>query len=258
MKKILLLFIILALGTQICLAQTNDEEDINQYFTDDTEQTQQDTQPTQQINGYVEYNQQQTDEEKSSVYLGPVDMKKINFSSPKKLESKSLISGVKTPSFEPIQQKLQAASNYSTQEYNIKPVTTSYSKKYGKFSLGTIYDTSLDSASTNYTSTVFSKYDWKHFALTTAFSKDTNIQSNSFDDTIFIVPELKLTKNLSFLDIAQTDVNQINKKNELVLRYTPHFTKHADDVQFEIGAGQSFNQDTFVSSKLRFSTKFKL
>jgi len=56
----------------------------------------------------------------------------------------------------------------------------------------------------------------------------------------------------------KTDVYQINKSNELVLRYTPHMKKYAEELQFEVGAGQTFYADTYVNSSLRFSTNFKL
>jgi hypothetical protein len=153
---------------------------------------------------------------------------------------------------------LSAASKFSSQEYAINPVSTSYVQKFGKFSFGTIYDSSLDSASVNYATSIFSKYEGKHFAFSTEFEKNTNLNNADFNDKIFIVPELKLTKRLSLLDVMQTDVNQINKKNEIVLRYTPHFKNYADDVQLEIGAGQTFYNDDYVKSSVRFSTKFKL
>lgn len=121
-----------------------------------------------------------------------------------------------------------------------------------------MYDSSLGSAQVNYSTGLFTKYEGKHFALSTAFSKNTNCNYDSYSDKFFIIPELKLTRRLSLLDVMQTDVNQINKSNELVLRYTPHFKKHPDDVQFEFGAGQSFYEDTYINSSVRFSTKFRL
>lgn len=254
MKKILLLILILIFGMQVCLAEGEIEEDINSYFAEEPEQT-------TELQGSLEYNQpaEEQEIEQNAVNLEiPVNYNAINITKPQKIESKSLISGSKKPTFHPIQDELEAASKFSTQEYDVKPVSTRYSKKFGKFSFGTMYDSSLGSAQVNYSTGLFTKYEGKFFALSTAFSKNTNCNYDSYSDKFYIVPELKLTKRLSLLDVMQTDVNQINKSNELVLRYTPHFKKYADDVQFELGAGQSFYEDSYVKSSIRFSTRFKL
>lgn len=256
MKKILLVILILAFSIRICLAEESSDEDIDSYFNTEPEQT-------TELHGYLEYNQNQEEneqnQEQNAVILEvPENHNGINLTKPQKIESKSLISGVKNPTFNPIQDKLNNASKFSTSEYTIKPISTSYSKKFGKFSFGTMYDSSLSGASTSHSTGLFTKFDGKYFALSTAFSKNTNNNDAEFDDKVFIAPELKLTKRLSLLDIMQTDVAQINKSNELVLRYTPHFKKYADEVQFELGAGQSFYQDNYVKSSVRFSTKFKL
>jgi len=249
MKRFFLLLVVILLSMQICLAEDEPEEDINSYFTDEPPQ-----ENNVELQGFVQYNEPEREQE--ALYLEPVETQKVNFSKPKRFDSKSLISGPQRPIFTPIQDELSAASKFSSQEYSVRPVSTSYSRKFGKFSFGTTYDSSLSSASTNYSTGIFSKYEGKHFAFTSGFVKDTNINSDSFNDKIYIAPELKLTKNLSFLDIMQTDVNQIDKKNEFVLRYTPHLKKYADDVQFELGAGQSFYEANYVKSSVHFSTRF--
>lgn len=256
MKKILLLILILAFSIQICFAEEGSEEDIESYFNTEPQQT-------TELHGYLEYSQNQDEneqnQEQNAILLDePENPKSINLTKPQKIESKSLISGTKMTTFAPIQDDLKNASKFSTLEYNIRPVSTNYSKKFGKFSFGTMYDSSINAANTNFTTGLFTKYEGKHFAFSTAFSKNTNGNNDTFNDNFFVAPELKLTKRLSLLDVMQTDVAQISKSNELVLRYTPHFKKYADDVQFELGAGQSFYQDSYVKSSLRFSTKFKL
>lgn len=263
MKKILSLLLILAFSTQFCLADGTDEENIDVYFTEEPAQT-------TPLNGYLEYNQNAEQQEESqaqtqnqepeaeAIHLDPTETAQINFSKPKSFGAKSLISNSKKPTFHPIQEELGTVSKFSTPEYDIHPVSTSYSKKFGKFSVGTTYGSSLSSARQSYSTGVFTKYEGRHFALNTGFSKSTNSNYDSYSDSFSLAPELKITKRLSLLDVMQTDINQINKSNEVVLRYTPHFKKYADDIQFELGAGQSFYQDTYVDSSVRFSTKFKL
>ena len=280
MKKILLALIIFILSIQTCFAIGESEEDIDSYFVEEppneqvtAPQTQMDTNGIQdvslttqgaqdsdnvELNGYLQFNEEQSEEtDENAVHLEPIDTHSINFSAPKKVESKSLLTNKKA-SFRPIQDEMDAASKFSSKEYEIKPMSASFSQSVGKFSFGTNYDSYLDSASSSYSTSVFSKFDGKHFSVGTAFSKSTNLNDENFSSKIYFMPELKLTKRLSLLDVMQTDMNQINKKNEIVLRYTPHFKKYADDVQFEVGAGQSYYDDSYVKSSLRFSTRFKL
>lgn len=262
-----------------------EEEDINKYFDeeevqDSTQQTEQTTQTitnisgsgseqtvdqyagtnndqSVELNGYVQYNSNQ--EEATAIHLEPVETKTINFSQPKKVDS-SAPDGFKKPTFHPIETNaLESASKFSTQEYDISPVSTSYGKKLGRFTFGTMYNSSVgSSASASYSTGLFSKYEGKHFALNAIYSKSTNSNYDSYDDKFSFAPELKLTKRLSLLDVMQTDAYRINTSNELVLRYTPHMKKYADDVQFELGAGQSYYDANYINSSIRFSTRFKL
>jgi len=255
--------------------QSNDsDEDIDQYFVDDADNksnseadlkadTNSSTHPIAnaesetRLNGYLEYSETGYEPEQEAIELEPPGTAQVNFSKPKKIGTQSIISDDKKAVFSPIQENFEAASRFSTQEYNIKPISTAYSKKFGQFSFGTSYDSSLDSARASYTTGVFTKYEGKRFALKTMFTKNTQ-DYDSYSDKIYVIPEFKLSKRLSLLDVMQTDVFQINKSNEVVLRYTPHLKKYADDVQFEVGAGQSFYEDSYIDSSIRFSTRFKL
>ena len=279
MKKIILLLFMLIFCAQLCFAQ---EEQAPQNIQ--AEQTSQATQPEQALEaepeesyeeitsyfdtdeptatseptvyeGHVEYTQYQLDAEGNTIELENTRLHALNLSKPQKISAKSLS---KKPTFYPIQDELKSASMFSTPEYNIKSVSTSYSQNLGKFSFGTMYDSGLSKASRNDSTALFAKYEWKYAAMSLGFSKSTNCNKNSYEDEFFFAPELKLTKRLSLLDVLETDVSQINKSNELVLRYTPSFKNHEDDVQFELGAGQSFYEDNFIKSTVRFSTKFKL
>ena len=247
------MLLIVCFTLQICFADEETSEDIEQYFQPEPE-------VTQKLQGYAQYNDSEAqDLEKDTIYLDEnVFSKKINFTKPKKISSENSDLNKKRAAFQPFKTNLETASKFSTQEYEINPVSTSYSSKAGRWSFGTNYDSSIDSAQVNYSTAVFTKYDWKYFALKSAFAKSTDSNYSSYNDKFYIAPELKLTKKLSLLEVMQTDVQQINKKNELVLRYTPKFTKYADEVQLELGAGQSFYNDNFIKSSVRFSTNFKL
>lgn len=253
MKRIILVTLLLLLSINICRAEDaiGDNVDEDNVFTDDAP-------AAEELHGFVEYNEPE-EEVNNTIYLKePININNINLSAPKKIGSKSLIPETKKPTFEPMGNPLETASKFYTDEYHIKPISASYSQNFGKLSFGTSYDTFLSSARLNNSTGLFAKYEGKHFALRTVYSKSANNYNNYYDDNFYIVPELKLTKRLSLLDIMQTDVYQINKSNELVLRYTPRLKKYADDVQLELGAGQSFYDNNFIGSEIRFSTRFKL
>lgn len=253
MRKIfLLLSLIFILNAQIVFADEEQTvEDIDQYFVDEQEQS-------TELHGYLEYNKNQEQEDNSIQLEGPTVYRSVNLSKPKGVETKSFFTDSQKPTFTPLENNLNAASKFSTEEYSINPISSSYSKKFGKFSFGTMYGSYLNSAQMNYSTGLFAKYEGKHFALGTGFSKSANNNYDAYNENFYVAPELKLTKRLSIMDVIETDAGQINKSNELVLRYTPHFKKFADEVQFEVGAGQSYYEDNFVKSSLRFATRFKL
>lgn len=227
-------------------------EEITSYFNPEPDQT-------TTLQGHLEYHQDEVQPEEMPIVLDEnTQHNTINVSKPQKIESKSLLSSTKIPTFHPIQDELKSASMFSTQEYNIKPVSTGYSQRFGRFSFGTMYGSSLSKASTNNSTALFAKYEWKYAALSLGYSKSANNNKDSFEDRFFAAPEIKITNRLSLIDVLETDVYQIDKSNEIVLRYTPHIKKYADGVQFELGAGQSFYEDNFIKSSVRFSTKFKL
>lgn len=227
-------------------------EEITSYFESETDQT-------TTLHGHLEYNQNEAEPEAMPIVLEEnTQRNSINISKPQKIQSKSLLFSTKVPTFQPIQDELKSASNFSTQEYSIKPISTDYSRKFGRFSVGTMYDSGLSKASRNDSTALFAKYEGKYAALSMGFSKSSNYNKDSYEDEFFIAPELKITNRISLVDVLETDVYQINKSNEVVLRYTPHMKKYVDGVQFELGAGQSFYQDDFIKSSVRFSTKFRL
>jgi len=227
-----------------------------------------DDQSDVELHGYLEYDDEpeetiylegQGDTVENTVYLkAPSSTKSLNLKAPDRGDQKSLAASFKNQAQPSKLNQLRAASKFSTQEYEIKPVSASYTGKSGNLSYGTTYDSSVGGAQTNYSTGVFTKYDGKHFAVSTAYSKNMKSGYDSYNDQIFLAPELKLTKRLSLLDVMQTDISQLNKQNEVVLRYKPSIKNHADEVILELGAGQSFYADSYANSSVSFSTRFKL
>lgn len=264
MRKILILLIIISFIPLMTLAQEETENlpilDIVEAETiTDEAQAELSEIPVQSFEGYLEYNdvQEEPETEKNAVFLNTDDRKIINLSRPQDFSYQPSNLNKKNK-FDVFSSNLEPASKFSTQEYLISPMSQSIAKKNGNFSFGTSYNSYIDSAEINYSTSLFTRYDSKKFALTTSFSKNTRSSYANYTDKVFFIPELKLTKRLSLLDVMQSDTDMIRQKNEIVLRYTPKFKNNYEDMQFEIGAGQSFFENEFVKSSLRFSTKFKL
>ncbi|HNW26219.1 MAG TPA: hypothetical protein PKI94_05435 [Candidatus Gastranaerophilaceae bacterium] len=267
MKKIFLLILVLGFfGFQVCLADELDEasgindenaisnesettnvEEINNIFTNDP-------QNTMELHGYLEYDEIPD----NTVYLDQASKKSPDFKPPIKITSKSLLTPSNKKPTIPQYKTLDLVSKFSTQEYDINEINSNYSEKAGRLTFGTMYNSDLDNAQINYSTGFFTRYDWKKFAIASGYSRSTNSNYDSYYDKVYFAPEFKITKRLSILDIVQSDVQQIKKKNEIVLRYTPNLKRYADEVQFEIGAGQYFREDEYVNSAIRFSTRFKL
>ncbi len=210
------------------------------------------------LHGFLEYSDIENEQtEENAIYLEQANIPTINFKEPLKDTSKPK-KAIKKPTFYAFKEFDTKASKFSTSEYQIKPVSATLSHKKGFFTIGTSYDSFLDSAEINYSTTLFTRFDSKKFAITTGFTRDTGNDFSSFKNKLYIAPEIKLTKRLSLIDIMQTDLEQISKKNELVLRYRPNLKKRADEVQFELGTAQTFYNNDYVKTSIKFSTKFKL
>lgn len=265
MKKSLFLILVLGFfGSGVCCAgeligeigdeinagstgEVTDVKEINNIFTNDP-------QDSIELHGYLEYDEIPED----AIYLDQTAKKAPDFKPPIKITSKSLLTDSHKKPEIPRYTVLNSASRFSTQEYDIKATKSAYSAKTGKFTFGTIYNSELDNAQINYSTGFFTRYDLKKFAFASGYARSTSSNYNSYYDKIFLAPEFKITNRLSILDIIQSDVQQVKKKNEIVIRYTPNLKKYADEVQFEVGAGQSFYEDTYINSSVRFSTRFKL
>ncbi|MCQ2788875.1 MAG: hypothetical protein MJ229_00710 [bacterium] len=209
------------------------------------------------LHGFLEYSDIENEEtEENAIYLDQISTPEIKYKEKIKDSTKQKKLN-KAPTFYAFKD-LDNDSMFSTQEYQIKPVSATLMHKKGFFTVGTTYNSFLDNAEINYSTQLFTRFDSKRFALTTAFSKDTGNDFSSFKNKFYIAPEIKLTKRLSLVDIMETDLEQVSKKNELVLKYRPNFKRHADEVQFELGTAQTFYNNDYVKTSIKFSTKFKL
>lgn len=153
---------------------------------------------------------------------------------------------------------LSNASKYVNEQYSIKPIWSYVKEKVGNFSYGTEYSTYIDTTEFQSAMNLYTRYDFKHFAITGAVgTTEKNIQGVN-DSVIKIAPEIKLSKSFVVRDTIQAYVNMPVKKNRLSIIYTPQWQKNPDILRFELGIGNSYYTGGRVNSSIEFMTRIKL
>ena len=197
------------------------------------------------VKGYAEY-----EESADAIYLTDEHNNFVlNLRVPQKLESKKLADSkkVKNNNF---------FSRYNSEEYSIAPQSVMAVEKHGGFSYGTLFNSGIDNAQLERSTTLFTRYEAKNFALSSAYKKNNLTTYGLNTDNFYISPELRLNKMFSVSEVLSADVTRNRRKGELVLTVNP--TK-SDNMLFELGAGTTYDIDNDRSwSQVRFSTKFKL
>lgn len=153
---------------------------------------------------------------------------------------------------------LSNASRLTGEEYYIAPVWSYVKEQVGNFSYGTYYTSGIDTSQLQTTMNLYSRYDFKHFAITGAVgTNEKNIEGIN-DRTISIAPEIKLSKSFVIRDTVQAYVNDIVKKNKISIIYTPQWQKYQDMIRIELGITNSYYTGGKVNSAVEFSTRIRL
>ena len=208
---------------------------------------------TDVLKGYAEYNE----EEANTITLddSPDELLKLDITKPTKI-SKSDYTSLKTSSLKFYDNQY---SKYTGSEYNIAPKSSTNYRKYKGFSAGTTYDQCIDYAEFEQSSGVFSRYEYKNWAINTAYSKTINSTNNNYNDNFYFAPEWKVNQYFSLKEVFSADVAKHRKKAELVLSINPFGNKDSDRMRLEFGANQSYdNTNAVIRSQFKFSTSFKL
>lgn len=208
---------------------------------------------TDVLKGYAEYNE----EEANTITLddSPDELLKLDIIKPAKI-SKSDYTSLKTSSLKFYDNQY---SKYTGSEYNIAPKSSTNYRKYKGFSAGTTYNQCIDYAEFEQSSGVFSRYEYKNWAINTAYSKTINSTNNNYNDNFYFAPEWKVNQYFSLKEVFSADVAKHRKKAELVLSINPFGNKDSDRMRLEFGANQSYdNTNAVIRSQFKFSTSFKL
>ncbi|MBQ9688793.1 hypothetical protein IJV79_04070 [bacterium] len=209
-----------------------------------------------ELQGHLQYTEYEEDYDPKNIYLEPESVHFINIREPQRITSKAL--DLNEVNFNVVNPVLYKSSALFSQEQSVRPFSANISEKRNNVTFGTEYGSYLYDAEINYTTGVYTKIDKDRFALTMSVRADTGNNYSYYDDRILIAPEIKLTERLSLLEIMQSNVKQTYQKHELVLRYNPRLRNNYNDLFFELGAGQTFREQNYVKSTIRFSTRFNL
>ncbi len=154
---------------------------------------------------------------------------------------------------------LASATRVTGEEYMIAPVWQQVSAQMGNFSYGTLYTSGLDDSQLQNTMNVFTRYDFKHFAIAAYVgANERNTGMDKDTQTFQLAPEIKLSKSFVIRDTVQAYVNQGYKKNEVSIIYTPKIKDQYDILRFELGLTQTYYESGGSKSAIEFSTKIRL
>ena len=243
--------------TSINSEETNSEETDDKIVDEEDEnidgQYEMGDMYTDVLKGYAEYNE----EEANTITLddSPDELLKLDITKPAKV-AKNDYTSLKSSSLKFYDNQY---SKYTGSEYNIAPKSSTNYRKYKGFSAGTTYDQCIDYAEFEQSSGVFSKYEYKNWAIRTAYSKTVNSTNNNYNDNFYFSPEWKVNQFFSLREVFSADVAKHRRKAEVVLSINPFGNKDTDRMRLEFGASQSYsNTNEILRSQLKFSTNFKL
>lgn len=243
--------------TSINSEETNSEETDDEIVDEEDEnidgQYEMGDMYTDVLKGYAEYNE----EEANTITLddSPDELLKLDITKPAKV-AKNNYTSLKSSSLKFYDNQY---SKYTGSEYNIAPKSSTNYRKYKGFSAGTTYDQCIDYAEFEQSSGVFSRYEYKNWAIRTAYSKTVNSTNNNYNDNFYFSPEWKVNQFFSLREVFSADIAKHRRKAEVVLSINPFGNKDTDRMRLEFGASQSYsNTNEILRSQLKFSTNFKL
>ena len=243
--------------TSINSEETNSEETDDEIVDEEDEnidgQYEMGDMYTDVLKGYAEYNE----EEANTITLddSPDELLKLDITKPAKV-AKNDYTSLKSSSLNFYDNQY---SKYTGSEYNIAPKSSTNYRTYKGFSAGTTYDQGIDYAEFEQSSGVFSRYEYKNWAIRTAYSKTVNSTNNNYNDNFYFSPEWKVNQFFSLREVFSADIAKHRKKAEVVLSINPFGNKDSDRMRLEFGASQSYsNTNQVLRSQLKFSTNFKL
>jgi hypothetical protein len=152
-----------------------------------------------------------------------------------------------------------AYSKFNHMEYAISPVKYDQSESFGNITTGTAYEEKIDYAELRQVSSIYSKYDAKHYALTTEFSKTVNSTNGDFNDYFSFTPEIKLGQYLSLKETVSANFAKHIKIAEFYISINPFGKRDIDRFNIEMGTSSIFDHNNdLIKNRIKGTVRFKL
>lgn len=202
------------------------------------------------LKGYAQYDEGEEDAVLLSDTLD--EFQTIKLTKPAKIGSQK---------YDPLMPETQNLySSMSGLEYSIAPISgTSYAAKKGGFSAGTTYNQGIDYAELEQSTGVFSRYETKHFSISTSYARTINSTNNNYNDNVYLSPELIINQYFSLREVLSADIVKNRKTAEMIFSINPFGHKDTDRLRFELGASSVYDdKNALLKNQFKFSTKFQL
>lgn len=205
------------------------------------------------LKGYAEYNEE--DANAISLDIPENEVLVLYIKKPLPLGEKYFVSLQASPSLF----DSNIYSKYSGSEYSIAPISGITSRNVaGGFSAGATYSQGIDYGELEQSSGIFTKYQYKRFALSTSYAKTVNSTNNNYNDNFYIIPEVRLSQYLTIKNIFSADTVKKRKKAEVVLSINPFGNKDYDRLRLEFGASETYDEiNEILKGQFRFSTNYR-
>lgn len=220
---------------------TNNNENENINNGDDEEDV--------DYNDFLDSDIEDTDDSNAIILDTPPDLKP-NIKNPSKIKE-SKIQLKKKDDYNISSQILNPDDN---NPYEKKTAKFTNEKKFGDFSLGTSYDSSITPNDLSQTRTLFSKYQKNNLSLKTSYQNNTfSSFGQQFNGSFSLSPEYKLNNHLSLQGVYSRNILDKSNKNELIFSLKPF---NDDRMNLNVGASQiNYESGAPARSQLNFSTK---
>ena len=204
------------------------------------------------LKGYAEYV-----EDAEDVYLMDDHTQfTLNLKTPQKVTSQKIVDDNKIV---PKMDEIYSISKFKGEEYSISPTSRNVTVKDGGWSAGTTFSSGISTSQLENTTGLFTRYENKHFAISSAYAKNNMTTRGLTTDSFYVVPEFRLNSIFAVQEVLSADITRNRRSSELVLSVNPLWKKGIDRMNFEVGAKQTFDMNSGdMWSQFRFSTKFKL
>ena len=205
------------------------------------------------LKGYAVYDEYEADT--ISLEDDIKDFQALNIKLPGKIKGSKYTATREIPAYS----TTSKYSKFNNIEYSIAPLSSTNYRKKGGFSAGTTFNQGIDFAELEQSTGVFSRYENKYFAISTAYAKTVNSTNNNYNDNFYFSPELKLNQYFTLKEILSADITRNRKKAEVILSINPFGSKDPDRLRFEIGANATYDDtNSLLKNQVKFSTNFKL